>query len=364
MEIKGLRVDQREAPLGVDSASPSFSFSAEREGVFWISLFREGMREAEQECTVTSAESSRFSFRRPLTPCTRYRWEVSDGKHTAGAYFETGVDFSYRFIAPQAMTQAVPLFCRSFYAPREICRARLYHAGTGRCCAFLNGVRVGVSEQLSQMHMGYRTYDVGDLLWQDAENELEIFLGGGQGTSFAAALVMVDKNGKRVTVETDANWRVLDSGREYHPQTGDELWKIPIDRRFGRIVYLEKADRLPPVSEPRVAVGAILRPSVRRAELHGMRVLDLGRLIEGYVRYRGMVKKGSRVRFLCMKRLTDPIETARCFAFVADGSTHLYEPLFFHARFRYVLVEGDVHEPRNTVEAVEVKAIPHSFERI
>ncbi|WBB61622.1 family 78 glycoside hydrolase catalytic domain [Streptomyces sp. WMMC500] len=239
---------------------------------------------------------------------------------------------------------ANPLLRTEFRLPGEPVSARLYVTGLGHAVARVNGRRVG-SPRIAALspvatdydrRLLYTTHDVTALLRRGG-NALGVALGRGafatrspdtDGTNLArwvaeprlrARLEVTLAGGQRVTVATGPGWTWADgpttyeglhAGESYDARRAAALagWDRPgyAARGWRRAVEVPGPGGAPE-AYPGVhtRAGTPVRPARVTAPAEGVRLLDFGAVLTGWVRLRGRLPAGARVRFRYGERLGD-----------------------------------------------------------
>lgn len=213
--ISGLRVEHLEAPVGIDVASPRFSWklTADRRGEYQ-SAYRILVASSEDDLNrgrgdvwdsgrVNSKDSTLIPYAGPaLESARRYFWQVeawnrdASAHAAASAFWETGLIDPQRWKAKwigldndalvselDSSAKPSPFLRREFSIARSIRRARLYATALGVYELQLNGNRVG-SDLLTpgwtdyHVRLQYQTHDVTELL-REGDNAIGAVLGDG-----------------------------------------------------------------------------------------------------------------------------------------------------------------------------------------
>jgi alpha-L-rhamnosidase len=293
----------------------------------------------------------------------------------------------------------VPLLRRSFVAPAAVASARLYATALGVYEARLNGRRVGACE-LAPGWTDYRrrvrvqTYDVTGLV-REGENVLGALLGDGwwcgfvgmgeretygERPAFLAQLEIELRDGRRLTVASDREWRwhpsaILASdllmGETVDARQDPGAWDQPgYDARAWRPVE-EEADRAialdatagPPVRATQ-EVRPVGPPTRRGNRFEGPRyVYDLGQNLVGRVRLRVRGARGTTLQLRHAEVLdargelyTANLRGARqtdSYTLRGGDAAETFEPRFTFHGFRYVELAGPI-EPDQIEDLVAV----------
>jgi alpha-L-rhamnosidase len=271
LEIRDLRCEYRQNPLGMDEEHPRLAWglgsmaSDEYQSAYRVLIARskEMLAAGKGDCWDSGkvADSENINIvpgGRPLEPFTRYYWKVMvwDGRgRTRGwskvAWFETGMlggsSWQGKWIGdgrPAPLKEEdfykddpAPLFRRGFVVSKAVRSARLYICGLGYNEPSMNGKKLGDAVlDPAWTDYGrtafYSVYDVGGML-QSGANTLEVLLGNGWYNplplrfwgriNFRSALTIgrpkllanlriVFADGTIQTIVTDERWQVAESG--------------------------------------------------------------------------------------------------------------------------------------------------------
>ncbi|GAB4240884.1 MAG: glycoside hydrolase family 78 protein [Acidobacteriota bacterium] len=351
VQVKQLRCEDLENPLGLDVVQPRFSWRlvADRPGAaqraYQLQVFAEDASAPLWDSgRVESNASHLVRYAGPtLQSMRRYRWRVrvwdDAGDATAWsapAWFETGLfqperEWSAEWItAPwgaQGEVAPSPYFRKRFDVEGRVVRARLYITSLGLYRAELNGREV-TSDVFTpgwtsySKRLQYQVYDVTNLL-QEGTNVLGAYLGDGWYRGYltwnnrrnlygkrwglSAFLRIEYPGGKTSIVATDSSWKCHEGpirssdiyiGETYDARLEMPGWSSPgfPDGDWRQVEILDPPDtRL---------VGTISRPVRRVEELPaqkvfqtpaGETVVDLGQNMVGWLRIRVQGKAGDRV---------------------------------------------------------------------
>ena len=208
LNIKNLRCQQQEKPLGIDTTRPQFSWQLQSDlrhtvqkayqiQVATDPLFKKRVWET---VSIPSDQSQYIAYEgSDLQSCQIYYWRVmvwdNHGRHTPWSEpesFETGLLredlWQAQWISlPQGSSsdsyQPAPFLRREFTSRGSIKRARVYATAFGVYELHLNGQSVGdhvLAPGWTSYHhrLQYQTYDVTELL-QEGENAIGAILGDG-----------------------------------------------------------------------------------------------------------------------------------------------------------------------------------------
>lgn len=277
VEVYDLRINDLDAPVGIDSSKPTFSWKMRsdvigaRQTAYCITVTDECGSQLWNTGWVCSDKSVGIRYEGPsLEACTGYTVSVTvkdqkGNKSTdATATFETGLPQSRPFGAARWITidddptengKNLPAYRRTFETKPgvTIVKARLYSTALGVYESFINGRRVGrlqedgnvLYEELkpgyTQMEdrKSYSTYDVTWMLESSSENVLSSIVTTGwwngpivqfsmpqelifHENAYLAKLIITYSDGSVQIIDTDSNWK---SARAAAVQNGTGLWE-------------------------------------------------------------------------------------------------------------------------------------------
>lgn len=351
VEVKDLRCEGYENPLGLDEKAPVLSWRVEADGrgrsqkayAIQVATDAQFTRTVWERNRVAREDMQAVYAGRALMACTRYYWRVRvwDDRGEASswspaAWFETGLmepsAWKGKWITADPArankkTAPSPMMRRVVVLPAAPVRARLYITALGMVLARVNGRPVGPDVLLPgwssyNKRVLYATYDVTDLM-TEGENVLGAILGEGwyrgnlaweknralygHQRALLAQLHVECADGSRLTVVTDRQWKWDESpirySEIYHgeiydarmeqpgwdsPGFSDKGWKTV--RALRRSMQTVRArDGLPvrPIEE--------IRPVAVLTTPKGETVLDMGQNMVGWVRVRARGKAGDEI---------------------------------------------------------------------
>ncbi len=248
--IYDLRVNDLIKPIGIDDATPSFSWKMASDAIgakqnAYSIVVKEGDAEVWNTGWVSSDVSIGIKYAgSSLKASTRYTYTVSikdqnDAVVSAESYFETGLmgnisDASWISMSGSSgNTNSIPVFRKSFTA-KEIKSAKLYTSALGIYEAFVNGQRVGrlLDDGTTEYHVlkpgytepqkrkFYSSYDITHLINSNGANAISAEVSSGwwsgavvnlnKGTTdaFWAKLILTYTDGTSETIVTDTSWKV------------------------------------------------------------------------------------------------------------------------------------------------------------
>lgn len=297
-----------------------------------------------------------------------------------------------------------PLLRREFDLSAPVISARLYIVGLGNAIAWINGSRVGDAELSPattdfDRRILYTSHDVTAQLHEGA-NAIGIALGRGlfasrvpdsDGVHLApwvaepqvkAQLEVTLANGRRVVVDTDPNWQLTEgpttyeaayAGESYDARRAAELhgWTTTgyddTDWRAAAVVD-SPGGRLQAAAVEPVRAEEPIRPIAVTQPAEGVRLVDFGVVMTGWVRLRGRLPRGTTVRMLLSEKLgadgrinvgtpggahnVSVVDRFQVDEYTAAGDRiETWRPAFSYKGFRYAEVTG-------TTEPLDFVAVP------
>ena len=362
---------------------------------------------------------------KPLESGEKYFWKVKiwDEKENEGlnsdlSTFEMGLlnlkDWEGYWIKQSDDEIKGPLFRKDFTIEKDIKRARAYVTGLGYYELRLNGQKIG-DKVLDpgwtdyDKRILYSTYDITKDL-NKGKNAVGIMLGNGRYTpdeefvkksasanSLHSIQVFGEKpvallqiniefcDGSKISIYTDNNWKVASGpitfnniydGEAYDARLEKEGWDIA-DYDDSSWENASKANPQPKgklVSQttfPIIKVSKILYPKKIISPKPGVYVYDFGQNFTGWVRFRGVGKKGVKVKIKYAELLNNEgmLNTVpnRCAdatdVYIFKGTEEeVYEPRFTYHGFRYVEITGFSGTPslKNIEGRVVHTAVPET----
>ncbi len=401
MRAVGLRCEHREDIPCIDMPAPRLSWvleGGERQTAYRIrvgELWDSGRVESQATVDIPYAGP-------PLPPAAEFSWTVEVWDHAGSdvsepARFRTGLaEWTAEWIARDAAQdravpvpgtdqeldesdlmmrrlQPCPYFRRAFDVAGPVRRAVLYATARGVLELSLNGVRVGDAVLAPgwtdfRRRIEYAAHDVTDLV-RAGENVLGAIVGDGWYAGFVGfdarrpgnhygrelellcELHLEHADGGRTIVATDGRWEAatgpivysdLLMGERYDARREVGAWHAVVTRPRDAVALV------PERAQP-IRVTEELRPASVVERAPGVRVVDLGQNMVGWVRLAVRGARGTRVQL----RFAEALEP--------DGSRHLanlrgarqldtyvlagdglevWEPRFTFHGFRYVEVTG------------------------
>ncbi len=397
MQIKRLRCDYMDNPVGFDFDRPTLGWTVEAEGTnkrqsaYQLQVVACDDPESLLDTgKVLSDQSNGVRLEMRLEPRTLYCWRVRvwdegdlPSEYSAFGHFETG-----RYDEPWGASwiggeKEFPQFRRGFAVEKPVKQARIYASGVGLYCLFLNGRQVG-DEVLTpnfnayDQWLQYQTYDVTEML-QDGNNAIGAWLGNGYykgrvnwpsigerrniyGNKLAviAELIVQYEDGTEMRLGTDESWKVAKSpfvraevydGEVFDAQAYREDWCQPDfnDSAWEHAVQAPiDMDLLTARRSVPVKVMERLTPKCVIQTPAGETVLDFGQNFAGWVRFSTKAPAGTKIHMQFGEVLDkdgnfyrDNMRTALAeMIYIADGKPASYAPYFTFFGFRYVRVIG------------------------
>lgn len=337
--VSRLRVEAKDEPVGIDVASPRFSWivTSGAEGVQQLS-FQVNVRrvcdvtavadEVWASGRITSRDARWVDYTGPgLEPNTRYRWDIvcetNAGTTSSWSTFRTGLlterDWSgSRWIARHRDGAPVhlpaPLLQKEFDLGRPIMSAQLFVAAGGLADVRINGtspcrgvLAPGFADYESVVQ--YDATEVAHLL-NTGRNTIGAELGRGfYGISrrntwgwerapwhgepcLRALLVVHHADGGRTVIATDEDWLVTDSGTEFDDLYAGETFDFGIaaahsrpDARWSSAAAVAgPRGRLVHQRQPPIEVTSVLDPVAVNCLAPGRYLVEFPRVVAGWVR--------------------------------------------------------------------------------
>ena len=322
-----------------------------------------------------------------LEPETKYHWRVTvtadNGDTSRGtARFETGKrDWQAQWITTPFEGDVHPYFRKAFELPDSVQSARVYVCGLGLYELEINGKKVG-DEFLTPAFNDYsswlqvQTFDATAYL-TEGPNAIGALLGNGwykgrfgfegldtglYGEQFVllCELVVILKDGRRLTVATGPDWKCSASpilaSSIYDGEIYDANLEIPGWSSAG---LLETGwspavadmtlgyERLTTRYSPAIKVMHKIEPQKLLHTKNGETVIDFGQNMTGWFAFHCDLRKGEIVKFQCGELLQDDCfynENLRSakqeFEYISNGEKAFVRPHFTFYGFRYLNITG------------------------
>ncbi|MDQ2751981.1 MAG: family 78 glycoside hydrolase catalytic domain, partial [Bacteroidota bacterium] len=339
VSVKYLLTENRTNPIGLDIASPRFSWQLEGnernivQTAYEIEVSNNGKNKpiVWNSGKVMSDSSVHLSYKGlPLERGKHYNWKVRvwDGKNKASnwsetAFFQTALlnetDWKAQWIEPGYTEDSVhrpsPLFRKEFTANKKITSATAYITAHGLYEAQLNGVRIGdayLTPGWTSYHkrLQYQTYDVTNLI-KNGSNAIGVTLGSGWYRGIIgfgdniniygkdiALLMQINirySDGSTGMIITDSTWKsttgVIRYAEIYNGETIDHRaekkgWTFAgyNDKEWSgvKVGYFGFANLLATYNEP-VRKHEIFTPVQIITTPKGEKVIDFGQNLVGWV---------------------------------------------------------------------------------
>lgn len=386
MEIKDLRIEYQENPLGLDVKKPRISWKivSEEKNVLQTAYRIVVTKEGEKVWDSGEEDSSSSVLIEyagtALDSCTLYQvqvevWDNKGNRGIAYGSFETGLLKGTNFRAEwithdlSAEETACPVFTKEFKAEKEIKKVRIYATALGVYEIKLNGEKVGdtyFAPGWTNYHkrLQYQTYQADGMLHE--QNKLEITVGNGwykgifgftctpnhYGDRVAALLEIhiTYADGTTEIIKTDESWKVttgkIRSSEIYMGETIDSCYQ---DENFSSAV-LTSFDKRRIVGQESEPVRITKRIPARKIFFtpKGEQVIDFGQNLTGFVELKVKGKPGQKVTIRHAEVLDKEgnfyPETLRqaisIDQFICNGEEQTFLPHFTFHGFRYIAVEG------------------------
>lgn len=404
LAVTDLRCEHQVNPLGMDAASPRFSWklSTDQEEVFQTRYSILVSTDAAGKKTVakldqTSSASVDVSPQLPLQPHTRYYWKirVTDNKGNQSdwsqpALFETGFQgaaWKAKWIEPEKTIDlknslAPVLVRKEFLASKSVASARLYITARGLYLSSVNGKPVtdfvftpGWTSYNKRLQ--YQVFDVTTLIRQGknaigvalAEGWYRGTLGWGDNRNlYGAKLGLLAElniryvDGSEERIVSDDSWKATDQGPVrlsgiYDGETYDARmeakgwnepgyneagwWKVNVSDQQQQALTWQQGTFVKRVEE--------LKPVRIFRTPKGELVADMGQNLVGRMKIRVNGPAGSLVKLTHAEVLdkagnfyTENLRAAKVTLeyTLKGGGEEVYEPWFTFMGFRYVKLEG------------------------
>lgn len=398
MQIRNMRTNHLENPLGFETDLLTLSWVAESEGAkktgarveiatdpdFCDTLYDSGMR--------PDVDGVAFHPEISLSPRTRYYWRVTEAAENGDtgcsetAWFETGKRdelWTAKWIAAPFDKEISPLI-KGVFSGEGVVKARAYVCGLGSYELYMNGIKV-TDELLAPGHHSYdfwlqaATYDLTPYL--EKENALGAMLSaawykgrfgfdGGFSNIYGDQMRMICEihltmeDGSEKVISSDENWLCKPSpvtkssiyyGEDYDSRLYDPDWSKASDTDgWAKAEVVENDlgqlhDRYSPV----VKVHETFKPVELIHTPKDEYLLDFGQNMAGWVEFDlPALPEGTKVQLSysevmqdgCFYR--DNLRSAECqYSYISDGKPAHVRPHGTFYGFRFVKVEGIVPQP-------------------
>jgi len=385
----GLRVEYLADPIGIDVASPRFSWvlnhsergQAQTACQILVSTAPEASAGDQWDSgRVASSRSVLVAYAgKALESGKSYYWKVRywDKQNRASEYSRTA-RFEMGLLKPAEWTGAWigggNTLRKEFTLSAKPVRARAYVAGVGYAELHVNGHKIGdrvldPAWTTYDKRVLYATYDITRYLAAGA-NAVGVMLGEGWYHNRALKLqVNIElAGGQKIAIATDTSWKATQGpileDSVYHGEVYDARKEMPgWDRGgFNDAAWKPAAS----VDGPKGVLSAEMMPPIKAVDAMtplkmtspkpGMYVYDMGQNFSGWVQLRVKGPRGTAVKLRFSELIYDDgtlnVENLRkarvtdVYILRGDGEEEIYEPRFTYHGFRYVEVTGFPGAPR------------------
>lgn len=396
MELKKVRVEYRDNPIGLDVKKPRFSWILDSEKQNCMqTAYHILVLESESQATVwdsgkvESEQSVLIEYAgEELQPETSYKylvkvWDNQDGVASAGGTFETGLLHPEHMAADWITSgfseeeKACPVFFKDVTLHGKVAKARIYATALGLYQIDINSHKVGDSfftpGWTSYHHrVQYQTYDVTELLVADAAH-LEITVADGwykgpfgftlrpniygDRTAALAELHITYADGTEEVIGTGADWKVttgkIRESQIYFGETIDSTFVASeMDTKAVQVLELDKSVLVGQEGEP-VQITCRTQAKELIVTPKGELVLDFGQNMSGFVEVRvsgtaGCGEAGQKIVVNHAETLDKDgnfyPETLRqatsVDTYICNGQEQVFRPHFTFHGFRYIRLHG------------------------
>ena len=330
-DVRNLRCEYLENPVGIDEAAPRFSWitTGDTKGPFVVEVAASDKDLGKgnlmwKSAPVPAGRLTAVYSGAPLSSHSRYAWRVvADGKASATSYFETAKmqarDWKASWISDgkDCEFEPAPMLRRDFTLEKIPADARVYVSAAGYYVLYINGKRVGDSHMdPGYTHYDkrnlYATYDVTPLL-KKGTNTIAAVLGNGfyncqskavwdferarwrNRPSMILELTGSDKKGAApsLIVATDGDWRTatgpytynnIYSGDRYDARLNHDGWMKPgfDDSAWQKAtVTAAPSPLLKAQAMPAIRPVETIRPKLVQSWGDTVYVFDMGKNIAG-----------------------------------------------------------------------------------
>lgn len=396
MELRNVRIEYREEPIGLDVKKPRFSWIVESKVPNCVqSAYRIQVMERNalgKMCglvwdsgKVVSSQSVLVEYGgNTLKAETEYEfvicvWDNQENLAEAKGHFETGLLMLEKINAKWITSgfpeeeKACPVFTRKIHPDKEVVRARIYATAMGLYEMALDGKKVGDSYftpgWTSYHHrLQYQTYDVTKYFNRKEAEEFEWEITVADGwykgpfgftlkpdiygdkTAVLAELHLVYVDGTEEIVKTDETWSVttgaIRESQIYFGETVDSTFESE-ERHPVKILDQEKRNLIGQEGE---AVRITMRTDAKKMIVTPKEevVLDFGQNMSGFVEVHVCGVRGQKIVIHHAETLDKDgnfyPETLRqavsIDTYICDGTQQIFRPHFTFHGFRYIWIEG------------------------
>ena len=404
VKVKNLRCENHIDPIGLDQASPRFSWqleSVERNQLQTAYEIRVGMKSSKYDFWNSGKQTSNQSAFVPyagsaLQSAATYFWQVrvwdKNGKvsdWSAQAFWQMGLlqpgDWKAKWIESGSEADSVNgpalLFRKDFTASKKILSATAFVTTHGMYEAFINGKRIGDAYLTPgwtsySKRIQYQVYDVRDLL-NTGGNAIGVTIGSGwyrtplawnnnrnlYGKKLALLFQLEIKyeDGSHETILTDGSWKTSDAGPVRNseiydgetydarmekpgwnaPGYDDKSWSPVSEKDFAKNTLIATYNEAVKKHENFKAVKSIKTP-------RGEQVIDFGQNLVGWETITVEGKPGDTIVVDHAEVLdkegnfyTDNLRAAKSRnVYVLKGNRETLSPHFTFHGFRYIRLKG------------------------
>lgn len=386
MQVKDLRVEYLENPIGIDVKKPriSWKMSSEQRDVLQTAYRITVKKDALVVWDTSKRESSSSILIEyegtELEASSVYQvqlevWDNKGNQSSIEGKFETGLlsgnNFQAEWITHDFADEevALPVFSKEFQVKRKVESVRVYATSLGIYEIKLNGEKVGDSFFSPgwtnyKERLQYQTYKADDLL--EEKNKIEISVGNGWYKGILGFTVTPNHYGNRVATLAEIHISYVDGTKEII--TTDESWKVSkstiryseiymgetvdstfIEKEYSNVV-LASFDKSKIVAQESEPVRIIEKLPAKEFILtpKGEKVIDFGQNLTGFVKMKVQGEKGQKITIKHAEVLDKDgnfyPETLRQAIsvdnFICNGEEQTFLPTFTFHGFRYISIEG------------------------
>lgn len=386
MNLKGLIIEYRNNPVGLDVTRPRISWqiiSEEKDVLqtaYRIIVTQKGdivwdTGKVEKSTSVLIEYEGAV-----LKPCTMYQvhveaWDNKGNKGSIEGSFETGLlkgtNFSAQWITHDlpAEETACPVFVKEFNTEKEIEKVRVYATALGVYEIKINGEKLGDTFFAPgwtnyNKRLQYQTYAADTMLKK--QNKIELTVGNGWYKGIfgftctpnhygdrVAALVEIHvtySDGTTEIIKTDESWKVTTGSIRYSEiymgETIDSLYK---NEKVSNVILgsIEKNFIVTQESEP-VRITERMPAKQFIVTPKGEKLIDFGQNLTGFVEVKLKGEHGQKVLIRHAEVLDkegnfypETLRSAKSHdIYICNGEEQVFLPHFSFHGFRYICIEG------------------------
>lgn len=386
MELRDLRIEYRENPIGLDVARPRFSWKIVSED---MNVLQTAYRIVVTKCGAKVWDTGKREFNssvlneyegEELEVCTLYMvnvevWDNRGNNAFIDGWFETGllegINFEADFIShelPEGET-ACPVFLKEFVLDKDVKKVRIYATSLGVYEIKVNGEKVGDTYFAPgwtnyRKRLQYQTYKADGML--KGKNKIEITVGNGWYKGILGFTCTPDNYGDRVAalteihitftdgttqiIKTDESWGVttgtIRSSEIYMGETIDSCYREnkisrAIAYAFDKSLIISQESEDVRITERIPAKEFIVTP-------RGEKVIDFGQNLTGFVEISVKGSVGQKILVKHAEALDkegnfypDTLRQAISHdIYICNGEDQTFVPHFTFHGFRYISIEG------------------------